>query len=77
MMDVQRIMTQLPKQVRRSRAQMVGELLAEGKSTEEAKRISDACHKRVYRAWLRDFTDEHGPSLADAAERTLKRIGVL
>ncbi len=77
LMDVKRIMTKLPIQVRRTKAQMIGELLVEGKSTSEARRISDATHKRVYRAWLRDFEDEHGPSLADAARRTLKRIGVL
>ncbi|UWR04744.1 hypothetical protein K3740_08725 [Ruegeria conchae] len=77
MIDVKRIMDELPRKVRKSRAKMVGELLVEGKSSAEANHLSDAAHKRAYRAWLRDFEDEHGPSLADAARRTLKRIGVL
>ncbi|NOD87900.1 MULTISPECIES: hypothetical protein [unclassified Ruegeria] len=77
MIDVKRIMDELPRKVRRTKAQMVGELIAEGKSTAEAKHISDAAHKRTYKAWLRDFEDQHGPGLADAARRTLKRIGVL
>ncbi len=79
MMDVRRVMTELPRQIKRTRAKMVGELLLEGKSTAEAKRISDAAHKRTYKNWLREFSEEHyhRPGLIDAAERTLKREGVL
>lgn len=79
LMDVQRVMTELPRQIKRTRAKMVAELITEGKSTSEAKRISDATHRRVYKNWLCDFSEEHyhRPGLIDAAERTLKRIGVL
>ncbi len=77
MIDVKRIMDDLPKQIRRTRAKMVAELLLEGKSTDEARQITEKAHKRAYKAWLRDFADQHRPGLVDAAERTLKREGVL
>ncbi|NOD46383.1 hypothetical protein GS624_03570 [Ruegeria sp. HKCCD5849] len=76
LIDVHSVRHDLPKQIRRTRALMRAELILEGKSTEDAKAISDRTHRRVYKAWIKQFADDH-PELEDCARMVLKREGVL
>ncbi|WP_425043977.1 hypothetical protein [Primorskyibacter sp. S87] len=66
----------LPRQIARTRATLIADALAEGASTTEARLQSDAAHRRVYKAWLREFADQN-PRLATTARSILKLEGVL
>ena len=75
-MTYERLTRELPRQIRRTRATLIGEALAEGADTQKARKQSDAAHRKVYRRWLRKFETEH-PCYGTLARSILKREGVL
>lgn len=76
LIDVHTVRHDLPRQIRRTRTKLRAELALEGKSADQAKAICERTHTRVYKAWLKQFADDH-PHLEDCARRVLKREGVL
>ncbi|WP_170438798.1 hypothetical protein [Ruegeria arenilitoris] len=76
LIDARTVMDDLPKKVRKTRAKMRAELLAEGKSSTDAHRITEQAHKRAYKVWLRDFAETH-PHLEGTARMMLKREGLI
>lgn len=73
---INRLKTELPLKIKHTRAQMFGELIAEGQTATEARKICADTHRRTYRLWLREFVAEH-PNLETVAKHILKQQGVL